>query len=690
MSVKTILKYLMILILASVFIVLAFLVFSVQGKYLTLRFQTRGLPVAEKAVAYAGFAEKYPLFQTVKLKLAEYYLTMAPGDQEKLDAAIAQYNAVLASRPENTDALGKLADISFMQKDFPKAIENYIRILELTPEDNDTRKKLAMALYYSEDREQASKELEKALAKDPEAPELNMINAIVLEQDGDLAGAISGYRKAAVGYAARKLAPLAADAYQRLGLAYLKTGLFFDAAGALKNSIRYNPQAVLPHVELAAAYLNLHMFNNAIKAIQSSPLNIEGWKSPASMQEAMIDKRLKSYVYDVLAKSYLQLGDQKKALEYFREAKSTGAEYPDELFTGIEQRISARWKEQSAAFKPGNTVTGTVRAMSDKGVTVDLEGGVEGFIDSQDLSWSSLPVDITNRFSIGGEIKAQVLGLNDEKETVNIGIKQLSPDPWISAADRYKEGDKVKGPVIYAARGGVYVKLDEDVEGYIGADDISWTENITDASGALPAGQEVEAIVLSVNVPLRKISLGVKQLEPDPWVSGSANFKKDQRVKGPVIKTAATGAVVDLGGGIKGFIHNRDVSWTRNIILSSDAFTAGDQVEAIVLGIDDTNRRVILGVKQLEPDPWEHIKEKYIPGTEFTGTITRVSPFGVHVQLEDGLEAIYPLYQIAPSRTNALGTYYPSGEDVNIVVRSVDPVEKKILVLIKETEKDEE
>ncbi len=357
----------------------------------------------------------------------------------------------------------------------------------------------------------------------------------------------------------------------------------------------------------------------------------------------------------------------------------------------LEKEREAKRAETLAKLEEGRVVDGVVKNITDYGVFIDL-GGVDGLLHITDMSWGRVGHP-SEMFQIGDPIKVMVLHFDRENERVSLGLKQLYPDPWTKAAEKYPEGSRVKGKVVSIADYGAFVELEKGVEGLIHVSEMSWMEKIKHPSKILSVGDEVEAVVLSIDVQRRRISLGIKQLTPNPWDVVAEKYPVGTIIEGKVKNITDFGIFIGIDEGIDGLVHISDISWTKRIRHPSEVFQKGQTVRAKVLHIDKEEKRFSLGIKQLEPDPWETIGEKYPVGSVVSGTVSNITDFGLFVEIEEGIEGLVHVSEIDDSeKTNPLQAYQ-LGQRVEAKVINVSPQERKIGLsikkLIEEREKEE-
>ncbi|MBW2244044.1 MAG: 30S ribosomal protein S1, partial [Deltaproteobacteria bacterium] len=283
-------------------------------------------------------------------------------------------------------------------------------------------------------------------------------------------------------------------------------------------------------------------------------------------------------------------------------------------------------------------IDGVIKNLTDYGAFIDL-GGIDGLLHVTDMSWGRVnhPSEL---FRVGDEIKVKVLRFDAETERVSLGLKQIQPDPWVDAAMRYPIGKRLSGKCVSLTDYGAFIELEPGIEGLVHVSEMSWTKRVKHPSKVVEIGNEVEAVVLDVDEYNRKISLGMKQIEPNPWALIEEKYPIGTHVSGEIRNITNFGVFVGLEEGIDGLVHVSDISWTENIKHPSEKFEKGNHVEAVVLKIDRENEKFSLGIKQLESNPWEDILKKFALGSEITGEVTNVTDFGAFVKLEDGIEGL--------------------------------------------------
>ena len=347
----------------------------------------------------------------------------------------------------------------------------------------------------------------------------------------------------------------------------------------------------------------------------------------------------------------------------------------------IEQERAEKRSKFLESVKIGDTVRGTVKNLTDFGAFIDLDG-MDGLLHITDMTWGRL-THPSELLKIGQELEVAVLDINREKERVSLGLKQTQRNPWDKIEERFPVGQVVRGKVTNLVPYGAFVEIEEGVEGLIHVSELSWTKRITRPSDVLTQGQEVEAVVLGVNKEEQKISLGVRQLEPNPWDAIEQRYQVGAQVKGKIRNMTAYGAFVELEEGIDGMIHVSDLSWTRKINHPSEVLKKGDELEAVVLDIDKVNQRISLGTKQLESDPWKEIDQRYKIGDLVRGKVTKLASFGAFVQLQDDIDGLVHISQLSEEHVAKVKDVLKVGQEVEARVIKVDKAERRIGLSIK-------
>src|SRR5215212_427206 len=347
----------------------------------------------------------------------------------------------------------------------------------------------------------------------------------------------------------------------------------------------------------------------------------------------------------------------------------------------IEQERTERRQKLLTEMTPGDIRKGTVKNITDFGAFIDLNG-IDGLLHITDMSWGRIghPSEI---LKVGQDIDVVVLDINKEKERVSLGLKQKLANPWEQIESKFPVGTKVKGKVVNLVPYGAFVELEPGVEGLVHVTELSWVKRIAKPSDVLKQGQDIEAVVLGINREEQKISLGVRQLETNPWDKASEKYPPGTHVKGKIRNLTSYGAFLELEEGIDGMIHVSDVSWTRKINHPSEVLKKGDDVEAVVLEVDKGNQRIALGVKQLSEDPWANIDKFYKVGDLVNGKVTKLASFGAFVGLEHDIDGLVHISQVSEERIDKIKNVLKPGQDVTARVIKIDKGERRIGLSIK-------
>lgn len=347
----------------------------------------------------------------------------------------------------------------------------------------------------------------------------------------------------------------------------------------------------------------------------------------------------------------------------------------------IEQERNERRSKLLAEMMPGDIRKGTVKNITDFGAFIDLNG-LDGLLHITDMSWGRISHP-SEMLKVGQEIDVVVLEVNREKERVSLGLKQKMRNPWDNIEEKYAVGQKVKGRVVNLVPYGAFVELEPGVEGLVHVTELSWTKRIAKPSDVLKPDQEIEAVVLGINREEQKISLGVRQLETNPWDKAMEKYPPGTRVKGKIRNLTSYGAFVELEEGIDGMVHVSDISWTRKINHPSEVLKKGEEVEAVVLEIDKANQRIALGIKQLSSDPWEHIDNYYKVGDLVTGKVTKLASFGAFVGLQHDIDGLVHISQVSEERVDKIKNVLKVGQEVTARVIKIDKADRRIGLSIK-------
>ena len=332
-------------------------------------------------------------------------------------------------------------------------------------------------------------------------------------------------------------------------------------------------------------------------------------------------------------------------------------------------------------LEEGQVVEGVVKNLTDYGCFIDL-GGIDGLLHITDMSWGRVnhPSDV---LAVGDKIKVKVLKFDRDKERVSLGLKQIAPDPWLDVEAKFPVGSRVHGKVVSLTDYGAFIELEEGVEGLIHVSEMSWTKRIKHPNKLLNIGDDVESVVLALDTPNRRISLGLKQAEANPWDLIGEKFPAGTIIEGQVKNITDFGIFVGVDEGIDGLVHISDLSWTKRVKHPSELYKKGDIVKAVVLNIDRENERFSLGIKQLQQDPWYSIPERYAPGTILRGQVTSVTDFGIFLEIEEGIEGLIHVSEISKEKIDSPKSFAKVGDDLEAVVLSVDTADRKIALSVK-------
>ena len=332
-------------------------------------------------------------------------------------------------------------------------------------------------------------------------------------------------------------------------------------------------------------------------------------------------------------------------------------------------------------MEEGNQVDGIVKNITDYGVFVDL-GGIDGLLHITDMSWGRVNHP-SEMFSIGDKVTVMVLKYDKEKERVYLGLKQITPDPWVDVDNKYPVKTRISGKVVSITDYGAFVELEKGIEGLVHVSEMSWSRHVKHPSKMVSIGDMVDAVVLTLDKEKKRISLGMKQIEPNPWDSIQEKYPIGTEVEGLVRNLTDFGAFVELEDGVDGLIHISDLSWNKKIKHPSEVLKKKDQVNAVVLNIDKEACRISLGIKQLEADPWEKIPDQYPIGKDVTGTIIKVTGFGAFAEFDDGLEGLIHVSQLSSEKVTHPEKVVKVGDEIKAKVIKVDTISKKIGLSIK-------
>ncbi len=329
----------------------------------------------------------------------------------------------------------------------------------------------------------------------------------------------------------------------------------------------------------------------------------------------------------------------------------------------------------------GQILDGIVKNITDYGAFVDL-GGLDGLLHITDMSWGRLshPSEL---IKVGEKLRVMILKYDSVKGKISLGLKQTMPDPWLQAEANYTVGARVKGRVVSLTEYGAFIALEEGVEGLVHVSEMSWTKRVRHPSEILKVKDEVEAVVLGVDMGNRRISLGLKQTEVNPWTVIGERYPVGTKLEGQIKNITDFGMFIGIEDGIDGLVHVSDISWTRRIKHPGEIYNKGQTVQAVVLNVDAGNERLSLGIKQLLPDPWSEIPQRYKPGTKIKGKVSSVTDFGIFLEIEEGIEGLVHVSEISQEKIATPKGFVEVGAELDAVVLSVDSAERKIALSIK-------
>jgi small subunit ribosomal protein S1 len=348
----------------------------------------------------------------------------------------------------------------------------------------------------------------------------------------------------------------------------------------------------------------------------------------------------------------------------------------------LEEEREEKKKHTLSVLAEGMVLTGTVKNITDYGAFIDL-GGIDGLLHVTDMSWGRIghPSEI---FQIGDQVEVVVLHFDPATGRVSLGYKQKSSDPWADVDQRYPVGSKVKGRVVSLTNYGAFVELEPGVEGLVHVSEMSWTRRVRHPSKLVNVGDVVEVVVLEANKATKRISLGMKQVEIDPWATIDERYQPGMRAQGKVRNLTDFGAFVELEPGVDGLLHISDMSWTRNLGHPSEILKKGQTIETQILNVDKENKRISLGLKQIQPDPWESAPQRYPMGSRVTGKIVRLTDFGAFVELEPGVDGLLHISQMSNRPIASPAEIVNVGDELTLMVIRVDPNERRIGLSLKE------
>jgi small subunit ribosomal protein S1 len=352
----------------------------------------------------------------------------------------------------------------------------------------------------------------------------------------------------------------------------------------------------------------------------------------------------------------------------------------------LEEMRSEQRDKLLDTLEDGQVVTGKVKNITEYGVFIDL-GGLDGLLHITDMSWKRIkhPKEMVQ---LGDELELKILSFDREAQKVSLGLKQLVPDPWENIAEKYPEGSRFTGVITNLADYGAFVELENGVEGLVHISEMSWTRKLRHPSQMVKVGDEVEVIVLGVDPDKKRISLGMKQISPNPWDVVAEKYPEGTVLEGAIKNITEFGVFIGIEEGIDGLIHVSDISWTKKIRHPSEVYKVGDAVQAKVLTVDKENEKFTLGVKQLTEDPWTQVPGKYPVGQMITGTVTNITDFGLFVEVEEGIEGLVHVSEISRKKIKSPSEIYKEGDSIEAKVIHVSADERRLGLSIKQTKEE--
>jgi small subunit ribosomal protein S1 len=350
------------------------------------------------------------------------------------------------------------------------------------------------------------------------------------------------------------------------------------------------------------------------------------------------------------------------------------------------ERVKEKVKTLSL-LKESSIVKGEVKNITDYGLFVDL-GGIDGLLHITDMSWGRV-AHPSSMYKIGDEITVKIISFDREKERVSLGLKQLKPDPWIDASNRFPVGTKVTGRVVNLTDYGAFIEIEEGVEALIHISEMSWTRKAKHPSQIVSIGDTVEAVVLNLDTENKRVSLGMKQIKPNPWDLIEEKYPVGTIIEGRIKNITDFGLFIGIDEEIDGLVHISDISWTKKLKHPSELYKKGDEIQAKVMTVDKDNERFSLGIKQLTKNPWEEIPEKYKVGTKVTGKVTNITDFGIFVELEEGIEGLVHSSEISKGKSKSPLGKFQIDDVIQALVVNVSKEEKKIALSLRKLQDKE-
>jgi len=396
---------------------------------------------------------------------------------------------------------------------------------------------------------------------------------------------------------------------------------------------------------------------------------------PASQIDIQPPKNLDQYVGQTYDFKVLKINTERRNIVVSRR----------EL---IEEQRQEKRRKLLNDIKPGDVRRGSVKNITDYGAFIDLDG-LDGLLHITDMSWGRISHP-SQMLKVGEEIDVMIIEVDRDRERVSLGLKQTTENPWDGIESRYPVNARVRGKVVNLVPYGAFVELEEGVEGLVHVTELSWTKRISKPSEVLKVGDEIEAVVLGIQKDDQKISLSVRQLDPNPWDMVRHNYPVGARVRGKVRNLTSYGAFVELEEGIDGMVHVSDMSWTRKVNHPSEVVKKGDEIDALVLDVDPSQQRISLGMKQLTNDPWDEIDTHYKIGDVVTGTVSKITSYGAFVELKEGIDGLVHISQISEERVEKVKDVLKTGDEITARVIKIDRDERRIGLSIKAAAYDEE
>jgi small subunit ribosomal protein S1 len=352
----------------------------------------------------------------------------------------------------------------------------------------------------------------------------------------------------------------------------------------------------------------------------------------------------------------------------------------------LEKEREELKKETLKNLKEGAVLKGVVKNLTDYGAFIDL-GGIDGLLHVTDMSWGRIGHP-SEMFEVGQEVRVVVLKFDPASERVSLGLKQIQEDPWHRADEKYPVGTRVKGKVVSLTDYGAFIELEQGVEGLVHVSEMSWTKRVKHPSKLVEVGQVVEAVVLDIDPKAKRISLGMKQIEANPWTLLEDKYPIGSVIRGEVRNVTDFGVFVGVEEGIDGLVHVSDISWVERIKHPGEKFKKGDVVEAVVLNIDVENERFSLGIKQIQPDPWTTLAERHPVGSRVKGKVTKVTDFGAFVEIEPGIEGLVHVSEMKDERVENPRDVVKEGDEIEVKVIDMDLQDRKVALSIKALNRD--